>query len=281
MRDVRGCAWRRAGATPDAVVAGDPRARRAVVSRQRVARRAPAARGARTDLDIDGVRAPPIAGVLLTDAEIDHTAGLLLLRESATPILRLSATRASSARSGTGTQCWRFWSATAGAEWQDARTGPGDRTGGVEPHRRGVRRGRRRAALPRRLGHGARGKRAGVPRPRGSGRGDLCPRPGAIGRRRAQPIRRQRPRSRRRDLLGQRRSCPAWHLDAQRARHGASARSRAPAGRSRCSPGCSGRARRSSTSTTPTRSCSRTHPSVMRSFGPGVEIAYDGLEVEL
>jgi pyrroloquinoline quinone biosynthesis protein B len=34
----------------------------------------------------DGVRAPPIAGVLLTDAEIDHTAGLLLLRESTTPI---------------------------------------------------------------------------------------------------------------------------------------------------------------------------------------------------
>lgn len=35
---------------------------------------------------IDGVRAPPIAGVLLTDAEIDHTAGLLLLRESETPV---------------------------------------------------------------------------------------------------------------------------------------------------------------------------------------------------
>jgi pyrroloquinoline quinone biosynthesis protein B len=34
----------------------------------------------------DGVRTPPIAGVLLTDAEIDHTAGLLLLRESATPV---------------------------------------------------------------------------------------------------------------------------------------------------------------------------------------------------
>ena len=34
----------------------------------------------------DGVRAAPIAGVLLTDAEIDHTAGLLLLRESATPL---------------------------------------------------------------------------------------------------------------------------------------------------------------------------------------------------
>jgi pyrroloquinoline quinone biosynthesis protein B len=35
---------------------------------------------------LDGVRAPPIAGVLLTDAEIDHTAGLLLLRESAAPV---------------------------------------------------------------------------------------------------------------------------------------------------------------------------------------------------
>jgi pyrroloquinoline quinone biosynthesis protein B len=35
---------------------------------------------------VEGVRTPPIAGVLLTDAEIDHTAGLLLLRESATPV---------------------------------------------------------------------------------------------------------------------------------------------------------------------------------------------------
>jgi pyrroloquinoline quinone biosynthesis protein B len=35
---------------------------------------------------VDAVRSPPIAGVLLTDAEIDHTAGLLLMRESATPL---------------------------------------------------------------------------------------------------------------------------------------------------------------------------------------------------
>jgi pyrroloquinoline quinone biosynthesis protein B len=35
---------------------------------------------------VDGLRAAPIAGVLLTDAEIDHTAGLLLLRESATAV---------------------------------------------------------------------------------------------------------------------------------------------------------------------------------------------------
>ncbi len=34
----------------------------------------------------DRVRAAPIAGVLLTDAEIDHTAGVLLLREAAAPI---------------------------------------------------------------------------------------------------------------------------------------------------------------------------------------------------
>jgi len=39
-----------------------------------------------TPAHVDGVRAPPIAGVLLTDAEIDHTAGLLLLRESAAPV---------------------------------------------------------------------------------------------------------------------------------------------------------------------------------------------------
>jgi pyrroloquinoline quinone biosynthesis protein B len=40
-----------------------------------------------TPQHVDAVRAPPIAGVLLTDAEIDHTAGLLLLRESGAPVL--------------------------------------------------------------------------------------------------------------------------------------------------------------------------------------------------
>jgi pyrroloquinoline quinone biosynthesis protein B len=39
-----------------------------------------------TPQQVDDVRAPPIAAVLLTDAEIDHTAGLLLMRESATPL---------------------------------------------------------------------------------------------------------------------------------------------------------------------------------------------------
>jgi pyrroloquinoline quinone biosynthesis protein B len=32
------------------------------------------------------MRVPPVAGVLLTDAEVDHTAGLLLLRESTSPL---------------------------------------------------------------------------------------------------------------------------------------------------------------------------------------------------
>jgi pyrroloquinoline quinone biosynthesis protein B len=35
---------------------------------------------------VDAVRVPPVAGVILTDAEIDHTAGLLLLRESGAPV---------------------------------------------------------------------------------------------------------------------------------------------------------------------------------------------------
>ncbi len=35
---------------------------------------------------VDGVRGAPVAGILLTDAEIDHTAGLLLLRESSSAI---------------------------------------------------------------------------------------------------------------------------------------------------------------------------------------------------
>jgi pyrroloquinoline quinone biosynthesis protein B len=34
----------------------------------------------------NGLRATPVAGILLTDAEIDHTAGLLLLRESDVPL---------------------------------------------------------------------------------------------------------------------------------------------------------------------------------------------------
>ena len=41
----------------------------------------------------NGVRAAPVAGVLLTDAEIDHAAGLLLLRESRRRSASTAATR--------------------------------------------------------------------------------------------------------------------------------------------------------------------------------------------
>jgi pyrroloquinoline quinone biosynthesis protein B len=40
---------------------------------------------------VGDVRAPPVAAVLLTDAEIDHTAGLLLLREAQAPVRILGA----------------------------------------------------------------------------------------------------------------------------------------------------------------------------------------------
>src|SRR6201992_4514802 len=43
--------------------------------------------------DRSALRSNPIAGVVLTDGEIDHTAGLLLLRESSAP-LRVYSTAA-------------------------------------------------------------------------------------------------------------------------------------------------------------------------------------------
>jgi pyrroloquinoline quinone biosynthesis protein B len=39
-----------------------------------------------SDTSRNGLRVAPVAAVLLTDAEIDHTAGLLLLRESSAPL---------------------------------------------------------------------------------------------------------------------------------------------------------------------------------------------------
>ncbi len=84
LRDVRGRARRCARATPHAVLAGHPGGdgpwflvNASPDARQQLETLA---------LPADGVRAAPIAGVLLTDAEIDPTAGLLLLRESGTPV---------------------------------------------------------------------------------------------------------------------------------------------------------------------------------------------------
>jgi pyrroloquinoline quinone biosynthesis protein B len=72
-----------------------------------------------------GVRAPPVAGVVLTDAEIDHTAGLLLMRESATPIRVFGAAGVGRAlREGYPvlTMLERY----CGAEWQTLEPGPLD-----------------------------------------------------------------------------------------------------------------------------------------------------------
>lgn len=69
-----------------------------------------------------GVRAPPIAGVLLTDAEIDHTAGLLLLRESAAPVRVLGAAGVARALQD-GYPVLAMLERYCGAEWQTLEPG--------------------------------------------------------------------------------------------------------------------------------------------------------------
>src|SRR3954470_6980274 len=63
-----------------------------------------------------GVRAAPVAGVLLTDAEIDHTAGLLLLRESSTPIRVYGSEQVRRALTD-GYPVLRILEAYSGVEW--------------------------------------------------------------------------------------------------------------------------------------------------------------------
>jgi pyrroloquinoline quinone biosynthesis protein B len=71
---------------------------------------------------VNGVRAPPIAGVLLTDAEIDHTAGLLLLRESATPVRVFGAAGVERALTG-GYPVLPMLERYCGAEWETLEPG--------------------------------------------------------------------------------------------------------------------------------------------------------------
>jgi pyrroloquinoline quinone biosynthesis protein B len=68
-----------------------------------------------TPARVDGVRSAPIAGVLLTDAEIDHTAGLLLLRESPTPVRVFGGAAIQRALAET---LLRMLDRFAGVEWQ-------------------------------------------------------------------------------------------------------------------------------------------------------------------
>jgi pyrroloquinoline quinone biosynthesis protein B len=69
---------------------------------------------------VDGVRAPPIAGVLLTDAEIDHTAGLLLLRESTAPVRVFGAAAVERALRET---LLRMLERFCGVEWETLEPG--------------------------------------------------------------------------------------------------------------------------------------------------------------
>jgi pyrroloquinoline quinone biosynthesis protein B len=77
------------------------------------------------DAPADGVRAPPIAGVLLTDAEIDHTAGLLLMRESATPI-RVYGSAGVERALRDGYPVLTMLERYCGAEWRTLEPGPLD-----------------------------------------------------------------------------------------------------------------------------------------------------------
>jgi pyrroloquinoline quinone biosynthesis protein B len=65
----------------------------------------------------NGVRAGPVAGVLLTDAEIDHAAGLVLLRESSTPI-RVYGSEPVRRALTDGFPVLRILAAYCGVEWR-------------------------------------------------------------------------------------------------------------------------------------------------------------------
>jgi pyrroloquinoline quinone biosynthesis protein B len=72
----------------------------------------------------DGVRAAPVAGILLTDAEIDHTAGLLLLRESSAP-LRVFGSEAVRRALTAGYPVLPILETYCGVEWRALEPGGG------------------------------------------------------------------------------------------------------------------------------------------------------------
>jgi pyrroloquinoline quinone biosynthesis protein B len=69
---------------------------------------------------VNGIRASPIAGVLVSDAEIDHTAGLLLLRESPAPIQVFGDVDIEHALRGT---LLRMLDRFCGVDWQPLEAG--------------------------------------------------------------------------------------------------------------------------------------------------------------
>ncbi len=89
-----------------------------------------------TEPHLNGVRTPPIAGVLLTDAEIDHTAGLLLLRESASAV-RVYGEAGVERALRQGYPVLPILERYCGLEWQTLKSGHGSALAGssltVEP----------------------------------------------------------------------------------------------------------------------------------------------------
>ena len=71
-----------------------------------------------------GVRAAPVAAVLLTDAEIDHTAGLLLLRESSAPLRVYGSAEVRRALTD-GYPVLRILTEYSGVEWRTHDAGAG------------------------------------------------------------------------------------------------------------------------------------------------------------
>ena len=163
LRDLRGRARRSARAATHAVVAGDPRGRRAVVPRQRLAGRAPAARDARGPARRR--RRPRGADRRRTaDRRGDRPHG----RASAAARIdrrrcACSARRASSARCRT--RCCACCSASA------ASSGPS-----LEPERDALARRRRAWSSSRFRAGRRRGERVRLPRPRDRRRRHLRPR---------------------------------------------------------------------------------------------------------
>ena len=230
---------------------------------------------------VDGVRAAPIAGVLLTDAEIDHTAGLLLLRESATPVRIFGDEGVETRAADTGIRCCRCSSATAGSSgtrWSRSEPTPLDGSSlVVEPFHVG-------GDAPRYLGGSDVELEASgfMFRDRaGGGVRHLRPRPRPARRRRARAASPRATSCSSTAPSGATTSSPGSGISERSARDMGHVPLSGPAGRSRRWRDWRDRVRCSSTSTTRTRSCSRTRPSATPSLRAGVEVAYDGLEIEL
>jgi pyrroloquinoline quinone biosynthesis protein B len=77
----------------------------------------------------DALRSSPVAGVLLTDAEIDHTAGLIVLREGPEPLVVYGSARVREALSA-GFGVLPVLAAYCGVDWRPLEPGESVELGG-------------------------------------------------------------------------------------------------------------------------------------------------------